>query len=217
MYPCGLLAPPGALPIFRARPPGLIEHVLTVLVSGPGCSSCPGFHLRLGASDCFSGLAFCFMGPWTFAQICCPQLPYHPNKNGTHSTCFTAQGSTRRNLYRQVANAAEDHTISENREGCGCSKFLAGKVFRQISMLLENSSPIFRQHEILSLPRFGHFPARNQNCLQWGRSNLGDPAESREICLLNRDFGNIFVDFSQEKQQNTEFTKFSLVRTPEIY
>ena len=46
------------------------------------------------------------------------------------------------------------------REGCGCPKFLAGKVFRQVSTLLEISSPIFRQHEMLSLPRFGHFPAR---------------------------------------------------------
>ena len=35
-----------------------------------------------------------------------------------------------------------------------------GKVFRQVSTLLENSSPIFKQHEMLSLPRFGHFPAR---------------------------------------------------------
>ena len=26
--------------------------------------------------------------------------------------------------------------------------------------LLENYSPIFRQHEMLSLPRFGHVPAR---------------------------------------------------------
>ena len=39
-------------------------------------------------------------------------------------------------------------------------KFLAGRVFGQISTLLENSSPIFRQHEMLSLPRFRHFPAR---------------------------------------------------------
>ena len=30
----------------------------------------------------------------------------------------------------------------------------------QISTLLENVSPIFRQHKMLSLPRFGHFPAR---------------------------------------------------------
>ena len=46
------------------------------------------------------------------------------------------------------------------REGCGCREFLAGQFFRQISTLLENSSPIFRQHEMLSLPRFGHFPVR---------------------------------------------------------
>ena len=31
---------------------------------------------------------------------------------------------------------------------------LLEKVFRQISTLLENSSPIFRQHQMLSLPRF---------------------------------------------------------------
>ena len=40
--------------------------------SGPACCSCPGFHLRLGASDCSPRL-FCFVGPWTFAWICCPQ------------------------------------------------------------------------------------------------------------------------------------------------
>ena len=39
-------------------------------------------------------------------------------------------------------------------------KFLAGKVFRQILTLLENSSPIFLQHKVLFLPRCGHFPAR---------------------------------------------------------
>ena len=48
----------------------------------------------------------------------------------------------------------------KTREGCGCPKFLAGKVLRKILTLLENSSPIVRQHEMLSLPRFGHFPAR---------------------------------------------------------
>ena len=50
--------------------------------------------------------------------------------------------------------------IQKSREGSGCPKFLAGKVFRQNSTLLENSSPIFRQHEMLFLPRFGHFPSR---------------------------------------------------------
>ena len=49
--------------------------------SGPGWCSCPRLHLRLGASDCSPRLAFCFTGPWKFAWICCPQLPYHPCKN----------------------------------------------------------------------------------------------------------------------------------------
>ena len=33
------------------------------------------------------------------------------------------------------------------------------------------------------------FSALNQNCLQWGRSNLVDPAGSPKIRLLNRDLG----------------------------
>ena len=32
------------------------------------------------------------MGPWTFAWICCLQLPYHPRKNGTHRTSFCSTG-----------------------------------------------------------------------------------------------------------------------------
>ena len=54
------MSPP---PKIRERPPGLIRHVLTVLVSGSGCCSSPAFRLRLGASDCSPKLAFCFMGP----------------------------------------------------------------------------------------------------------------------------------------------------------
>ena len=76
---------------FQERPPGLIQHVLTVLVLGPGCCSCTGFHLRLGASDCSPGLAFCFMGPWTFAWICCPQLLTTHAKTGHTAHAFTAQ------------------------------------------------------------------------------------------------------------------------------
>ena len=59
--------------------------------------------------------------------------------------------------FRQVL---EDPLHQKTREGCGCPKFLAGKVFRQMSTLLETYSPIFRKHEMLSLPRFGHFSAR---------------------------------------------------------
>ena len=60
--------------------------------SVPGFGSCPGFHLGLGASKCPPLLAFCFTGPLDIAWICCPQLPYHPCKNGTHSTCLYSTG-----------------------------------------------------------------------------------------------------------------------------
>ena len=83
---------------FRERPPGLIQHVLTVLVSCPGCCSCTGLHLRLRASDCAPGLVLCFMGPWTFAWIGCPQLPTTHAKAGRTAHAFTAQGGTRRHL-----------------------------------------------------------------------------------------------------------------------
>ena len=73
-------------PFHACTPPGLIQHVLTVLV---------GAALGLGASETFPGLAFCFMGPWTFAWICCPQFPYRPCKNRTHSTYFYSTGGTR--------------------------------------------------------------------------------------------------------------------------
>ena len=56
------------------------------------------FSIRLGASDCSPGLAFCFMSPWTFAWICCPQLPYGTTcaKTGRTAHVFAAQGGTRR-------------------------------------------------------------------------------------------------------------------------
>ena len=58
------------------------------------------------------------------------------------------------------SETSEKPNNQKTREGCGCPKFPAGKVFRQISTLLENDSPIFRQREMLSLPRFAQFPAR---------------------------------------------------------
>ena len=74
----------------------------------PACAECPGFRvlgaplapgfrLCVGASDCAPGLAFCFMGPWTFAWICCLQLPHHRcAKPGRTAHLFTAQGGKRR-------------------------------------------------------------------------------------------------------------------------
>ena len=60
-------------------------------------------------------------------------------------------------IYRSMPlRNAMPHSFSEKtREGCGCLEFLAGKFSGKFRHCWENSSPIFRQHEMLSLPRFG--------------------------------------------------------------
>ena len=63
-------------------------------------------------------------------------------------------------LSNGVCRHLRNHLNQKTREGSGCPKFVAGKALQQISTLLENNSPIFRQREMLSLPRFGNFPAR---------------------------------------------------------
>ena len=93
------------------RPPGLIQFVLAVMVSGPGCCSTPGFHLRLGASYCSLALAVCFMGPWTFAWICGLQLPYHPCKNGTHSTIGDRRGTTQKLCDKDLAEHSGEFLV----------------------------------------------------------------------------------------------------------
>ena len=55
----------------------------------------------------------------------------------------------------------------KTREGCGCPKFFAGRFPWLISTLLESSSLIFRQHVLLSLPRFGHLSGKENGCWQW--------------------------------------------------
>ena len=61
--------------------------------------------------------------------------------------------------------------LSENSRRLWLSEVLRTslleRVFRQISTLLENDSPIFRQCEMLFLPRFGHFPARKTLLENW--------------------------------------------------
>ena len=72
----------------------------TVIWVDSECADCPGFLffwvLLLPrpprSSWSVLGLAFCFMGPWTFAWIGCPQLPHHPYKNGTQ--CCSTGGHT---------------------------------------------------------------------------------------------------------------------------
>ena len=52
------------------------------------CANCDRTKPYWCVLDCAPELALCFMGPWTFAWIRCPQLPYDPCENGTHSTGF---------------------------------------------------------------------------------------------------------------------------------
>ena len=62
----------------------------------PACADCPGF-LVLGSAPApasawsrilrlFPWASILLHGPLDIAWICCPQLPCHPWKNGTHST-----------------------------------------------------------------------------------------------------------------------------------
>ena len=48
----------------------------------------------------------------------------------------------------------------------------------------------------------------SQNCLQWGRSNLGDPAEPPKIRSLNRDFGNILSIFPRKNSKTQSSLNF---------
>ena len=48
----------------------------------------------------------------------------------------------------------------------------------------------------------------NQNRLQWGRSNLVDPAGSPKIRSLNRDFGNIFSIFPRKNSKTQSSLNF---------
>ena len=79
------------------------------------------------------------------------------NQDPSHDQKKNLQLSRLTNI---VSHDAQSACFRKTREGCGCPKLVAGRVFRQSSTLLENYSPIFRQREMLSLPRFGHFPAR---------------------------------------------------------
>ena len=69
--------------MFKSQHPfqGKTPWVASLVFLGPGCCSCPAFHLRLGASDCSpglqAGLAFCFMGHGPL-YICLDLLPATP-------------------------------------------------------------------------------------------------------------------------------------------
>ena len=91
-YPAASLAALCLPALFREIPPGLLRHVLIVLVFWSWVlplSRLPTWSrpLRL-----FPWASILLYGPLDIPWICCSQLPHHPCKNGTHSTCFYSTG-----------------------------------------------------------------------------------------------------------------------------
>ena len=159
------------------------------------CADCPGF-LVSGAAD--ARLPSFVQEPQSAAGLVLASWPLRANfldllspallpLCNTHSTSFCNTRGTHRATPTKKGPVAPggvadpevlhaSRVYQKTREGRGCPKFVAGKVFRQISTLLENCSLIFRQLELLFLPRFGHSPARK--ILLENRHRL------RERCLI---------------------------------
>ena len=78
--------------VFREIPPGLLQHVLTVLVFWSWVLLLSWLPPWSRSLRWFPWASILLYRPLEIAWICCLQLPHHPCKNGTHSTCFTARG-----------------------------------------------------------------------------------------------------------------------------
>ena len=76
----------------REIPPGLLQHVLTVLVFWSWVLLLPRHPPWSRSLRLFPWASILLYGPLDIACICCPQLPHRPCKNGTHSTCFYSTG-----------------------------------------------------------------------------------------------------------------------------
>ena len=76
----------------REIPPGLLQHVLSVLVFWSWVLLLPRLPPSSRSLRLFPWASILFYGPLDIAWICCPQLLHHPCKNGTHSTCFYSTG-----------------------------------------------------------------------------------------------------------------------------
>ena len=82
----------GAFGCFGEIPPGLFPHVLTVLVFWSWVLLLPRLPPWSRSLRLFPCASILLYGPLDTAWICYPQLPHHPCKNGTHSTCFYSTG-----------------------------------------------------------------------------------------------------------------------------
>ena len=80
---------------------------------------------------------------------------------------------------------------------------------------LREISPNFPRRENLPQKMFKVVGQWKSELFAMGPVQFSRPRGVAETSFTKSGFWEHFVDFSQEKQQNTEFTKFSLVRTPE--
>ena len=94
----------------RERPPGLIQHVLTVLVFCSWVLLLPRLAPWSQSLRLFPWAIILLYVPLNIAWICCPQLHHHPCKNGTHSTCFYSTGG-------HTLRSAPPHTGSPGSPG----------------------------------------------------------------------------------------------------
>ena len=85
-------------------------------------------------------------------------------------------------------------------------------VFRQASTLLENSCQIFRQRDVLSLPRFAHFSGEENGCWKIG------PAFGNAPGFSSSKTTTAFLSFSDSPQKrihhiNPNASRCELVRS----
>ena len=83
----------------REIPPGLLQHVLTVLVFWSWVLLLPRLPPWSRSLRLFPWASIYFTGPWTLLGSAARSSPFHLCKNGTHSTCFYSTGGTRRIIF----------------------------------------------------------------------------------------------------------------------
>ena len=111
----GMVCAKSLLSLFRKRPPGLIKTVLVFWSWVPLLPRLPpsSRSLRL-----FLWASILLHGPLEICLDLLPAAPYHPCKNGTHSTTsFTAQEGTYRFVCKTTHARRHDAVASRDEPG----------------------------------------------------------------------------------------------------
>ena len=87
----------------------MLQHVLTVLAFWSWVLLLPRLPPWFRSLRLFPSPSILLYGPFDIVWICCPQLPHHPCKNGTHSTCFYSTGGHTPNYERRRKSITEIH------------------------------------------------------------------------------------------------------------